>query len=149
MIREYIHKLEGVAATEFALIVPVLVLMLIGMMDFGLYINAQMKMQHYARSAAEYVANGGELANIEADLLPGGPNAPDTVNDFSNLAFTSNLECECDGGVSVSCDGTCDADEYMRTFVDITVQMNYETLFPYPGLPDSINLAGSARRQIQ
>lgn len=144
----YIKDRTAVAAVEFALIVPILALLLIGLIDFGLYINAEMKLENMARAATEYVRNGGDEANVTADILGFGETA-DGVNSFDDIVLTTATTCECDDGVVADCSGTCDDDGYMRQFFVINLDLDYVPLFPYPGLPSSIALNGHARLQTQ
>ena len=149
LLNTYIIKEQAVAAVEFALIVPVLALLMIGLMDFGLYINAEMKLENMARAAAEYVANGGDSDNIQNDVIAYGY-PPDSVNSFDDITIITATTCECDDGEAVDCSGTCDTDSgYMRQFFAVELDLQYTTVFPYPGLPDSIQLIGHARLQTQ
>jgi Flp pilus assembly protein TadG len=140
---------EAVAATEFALIVPILALLMIGLMDFGLYINAEMKLENMARAAAEYVIRGGDEADITTDVLSFAY-MPDSVNSIDDIVVTTATECECDDGEAVACDTSCvGGTGYMRQFYHVDLELQYTTVFPYPGLPDSITLVGTARMQMQ
>ena len=145
----YIKDKAGVAAVEFALIVPILAFLFIGLVDFGMYINAEMKLENMARAASEYVRNGGDEDNLTADILAFGETA-DGVNDFDDITITTSTVCECDDGVEVDCAGSCNAGTgYMRQFFIVDLDMDYQPIFPYPGLPDSISLNGNARLQTQ
>ena len=57
-MNQFIKDKSGVAATEFALIAPVFLLLLIGVIDYGVYMNNVMHLENTARSAAQYVVQG-------------------------------------------------------------------------------------------
>ena len=135
------------AATEFALIAPIILLVLIGMVDAGLYINTQMKLENAARAAAEFVYLGGDVADIEQSVLAQTDFADAETGALNNVTASADFVCECSGGVAASCDGGCDG--YTRRFVEVVLSMKYKTIFPYPGLPDVIDLKGSVRYQVQ
>lgn len=68
----------GGAVVEFALIMPVLVALLVGMLTTGLALNEQIQLTHAAREAARYgstvpasttFASGGWATNVERVLL--------------------------------------------------------------------------------
>lgn len=147
-VRNFIENTKGVAAVEFVLIAPILLLLLIGLIDFGLYINAKMKLENMARASSEYVRNGGDPDNLTADVLSYGF-AADSANDFDDITITTTNICECDDNEETDCTAGCTGDGYMREFVIINLDITYNTLFPYPGLPSSIDLNGNARMQIQ
>ena len=47
---------RGAAAVEFALLLPVLVILLLGIIDFGLYYYNNLQLTHAARDAARYLS---------------------------------------------------------------------------------------------
>lgn len=147
-ILNYLKNTKAVAAVEFVLIAPILILLLIGLIDFGLYINAEMKLENMARASSEYVRNGGDPGNLTADVIAFGE-AADTLNNFDDLTITTTSVCECDDGAETVCSDGCASNGYMREFIEINLDMTYSTIFPYPGLPSNLELNGHARMQIQ
>lgn len=57
---------RGAAAVEFALILPILVLILFGVIEFGGVYNAQLMLTGAAREAAREMTVGGVLADAES-----------------------------------------------------------------------------------
>lgn len=53
---------EGAAAVEFALVLPILVLLLFGIIQFGIVYDAQLTITHAAREGARMAAVGGDVA---------------------------------------------------------------------------------------
>ena len=69
-------KTRGQALVEFALVLPVLTLLLAGFWDLGRVVLANDALNHAAREAARYaIVHGGSSANP----CPVGPAAPDAV----------------------------------------------------------------------
>lgn len=60
------QKDHGAAAVEFALVLPALLLLLCGIIDFGRAYNAQITLTHAAREAARVWALGGTTAETTA-----------------------------------------------------------------------------------
>lgn len=58
-LTRYIKNNRGQALVEFALIIPVLLLLVVGVMEFGLVINQYMVMAEAAREGARSAALGG------------------------------------------------------------------------------------------
>jgi Flp pilus assembly protein TadG len=50
---------RGAAAVEFALVLPLLLVLLLGIIDFGLYFYNDLQLTHVARDAARYLSVGG------------------------------------------------------------------------------------------
>jgi Flp pilus assembly protein TadG len=139
---------EGAAAVEFAMIVPVLVILVLGVVDYGTFINEKMKLQDLSRTVVQYVAQGG----ADADVMTAIVETSDFYNKAKANGQTVNVdtaqECECAGGVSISCNSVCvGAGDYIRYFYTATVDSTYEPIFVYPGLPSSIKLVGYSRMQ--
>ena len=63
-LSSFVQCQRGVAAVEFALIAPILLILLIGVFDFGMFINTQMRLENLSRSIAEYIIQGGEEDHV-------------------------------------------------------------------------------------
>lgn len=55
------HRLSGQALVEFALVLPLLMLLIFGIISYGLYINANVTVQEAARIGARTLALGNPL----------------------------------------------------------------------------------------
>ncbi len=143
-IRRWSKDESGVAATEFALIVPLLSLLLLGILDFGLYINQQMKIENAARASAEYIMRGGSADDIQTNIIS------QIVENDNGITVTTTSVCECGDGVTVDCDapGDC-ADGYARQYQEVRLNQTYDAIFGFPGLTDNLELSGAARVQVQ
>lgn len=149
ILRSYLNNRDGVAATEFALIVPTLLILMIGVADFGFYINTTMKLESTSRAAAEYILKGGDEDSVQTDVI-NQTNMGFGSEELAAMQLSTEFVCECRDGEEVECTGgTCDAGDYRRRFVNVAITMPYETLFPYPGLPEDVNLAGRVRLQME
>ena len=100
LIRDRISREEGVAAVEFALILPVLALMLFGILEFGRVWSQYQVFQGAAREGArcaavqatefsdceiqpaiDHAAEPYDPTNQPADVLIGGANRPEGCTD--------------------------------------------------------------------
>ena len=146
-INAYCKDNTGIAAVEFALVAPSLVLMMVGAIDFGMYLNYQIKMENSARAAVEYVLQGGSINNIESDVIT-AENMSLTEDQMEELDITAEYVCECESGEEVSCssENACnDPGDYMRQFISVEFTYGYNTIAPYPGLPETMNIKGKLR----
>jgi len=142
-MKKFLINLEGIAAAEFALMAPFLLFMLIGMFDYGIFMNTAMKMENTAMAAAQYIVQGGDEENLTADVF-----------GLSGLGLTEdNVEVahfyECEDSSAVEEGSYCGTGDYLRDYVQVTVSLEYETLIPFPGIWDSINLEESVRLQYR
>ncbi len=56
--RPLVERQKGAAAVEFALVLPLLLIILVGIIDFGLYFYNDLQLTHVARDAARYLSVG-------------------------------------------------------------------------------------------
>lgn len=135
---------DGNVAVEFALVLPMLILIFAGVVDFGRAVYDRMALETAARGAVQYArqnpadATGIQLAALSAGGLP----ATATVDALQ-------VFCECPDGSSIGCGTVCASGEPLLRFLSVTVREDFETLFPYPGVPSPLALAGSATIRVQ
>lgn len=133
---------SGAGAVEFALLAPVLILLLVGTVDIGFYVLDRMMVQNTAHAAAEYVTLAQSDDNVQTVA------AEAYGRDISNLVVQSRFNCECADGVAQACPLDCGADDVARRFVTVNVSGDFSTLFPYPAVPDPVTLQGFARMRV-
>jgi len=75
---------RGAAAVEFALVLPVLVLLLFGIIEFGLVFDAQLTITHAAREGARVASVGGNVASAVAAQTSGLTGVTYTLTPVTN-----------------------------------------------------------------
>lgn len=140
--RNFFSDQSGASAVEFALVSPILIFMLVVTIDAGFYIKERMQLQNAAQAAAEYVAQAQDDANVQtvADEVYAG--------DFATVTLTSEFSCECSDGVAQQCPVSCGSEDYQRRFVTVTAARDYEPLFPYPLVSQSLDLQAAIRVRV-
>jgi Flp pilus assembly protein TadG len=144
--QDCVHDGSGIAAIEFAVIAPVLILIFICLADLGLGISAKMQVDNAAQYGAQYaLTNGYNASAITA--------AVKNSSDMSNLNVAPALICGCPGqnGVlpRISCVSPCADGSTPGSYARVSVTHTYVTLLPYPGLPSSFNLASQSTVRLQ
>jgi Flp pilus assembly protein TadG len=75
---------RGAAAVEMALVLPVLVLLVLGIIDFGRVFNAQQTLTYAARSGARVMV----LQNSSSAAITAAQNASSTLGALPSSSFT-------------------------------------------------------------
>ena len=91
---------RGAAAVEFALLAPVLVMLLLGIMEFGRAYNAQVSLTSAAREAVRVMA----ISNNQAAARTAAKNTAVSINPGlgdSNIAFSAP-SCSPDAQMTVT-----------------------------------------------
>lgn len=133
---------QGASLVELALVLPLLMLLLIGAVDFGRAFYLAMEISGAAQAGAEYgTQNPTDTTGIAAAAQVDAPDVP-------FLAVTTpTYGCECsDGtGFSSNCTNTpsCPSSNVVYR-VTVRVSATYTPWFPWPKVPSSISLSSSA-----
>jgi Flp pilus assembly protein TadG len=99
MLRRIGHR--GIAATEFALVAPVLLLLLLGTFDAANLVQTTIQLERATRAGAQLAAaDSSNLSAIRQQVIAAWPEL--TLEDVPLPVHA----CECTG-VVVACGGTC------------------------------------------
>ncbi|MGZ9096955.1 MAG: TadE/TadG family type IV pilus assembly protein [Micavibrio sp.] len=148
-IKSYLFENRGIAAVEFALVVPILFTLMVGALDFGSFMNMQMRLENLSRSVAEYLLQGGEEDNAWEDVIVSSGHFGNTEDLESRMTLTIAQVCVCDDGEDMSCDNDCGTGEYKRHFFEVDIEMNYSPILPTLGIADNLVTRGSTRLQSE
>lgn len=141
VMRKFIRTESGVSAVEMALVAPVLMIIFMGLVDYGIAIFSKMELTSSVRSGAQYaLINSSNMAAIQTTVSNSSNLTP------ANLSVTLPYEtCECsDGTLDASCSVTCSANT-LRHYVVISATYTYVPFF----LPNDIVLSSSSTIRIQ
>lgn len=122
----------GGAAVEFALILPILILMLAGIADLGKMVYIRSVLESAARAGAQAsFADPSATATIETAVQ-----TSITASGITNVVTPSAVEsCQCSDSTSVDCTtGTC-ATGTVRHFVTVTATTTYTPMINITNLP--------------
>lgn len=136
---------SGLAAVEFAMIVPILAFMFVAIADLGIGIYTDMQVSNAAQYGTEYALIHG----YDADKIQ---NAIRNASNLSGLAVSPSQFCGCpDSGrvVKTSCSANCNDGASAGTYAEISVSDNYATMIPYPGLPSVFALSAHSTARLQ
>ena len=138
-------KRSGTALVEFALVSPLLLLLLAGALDYGMALRTATSVAAAARAGAQYgslsASNVADTAGIRAAAVNAAP-------DVKSLTVTSSRACQCSGGGAVSCSGSC-AGGKMMVYVQVTAKATAATIFKYAGLGFSGATSSQASMRAQ
>ncbi len=134
----------GTAMVELAVVLPVLILLAIGVMDYGRVFFTSIAVSNAARAGAEW---GAQRLGVNSDKFT-------EMADFAKLEgaqagtinVTANRTCRC-GVTEVPCSTTADCGGGYgppAEFVNVTASKSVPLLIRYPGLRSSIDISRTA-----
>ena len=115
---------RGNTAVEFALMLPVFLLLLGGLIEFGVAMYAASSLEGAARAGAQYAfAAGLDKPGIEAAVKNASSIAPE------KLTVASSMSCEC-AGAAATCGNECASGSLPFKFVTVQVTSTNDPWFP-------------------
>ena len=137
---------RGTATVEFALMAPLILLLLAGVLDYTMLMRSAIAVADAARAGAKYgsltSANASDTAGMQSAALNAAP-------DIGGLTATAAKVCKCSDGSTVTCGtGTC-ASGTVRVYVQVTAQTTVNALFSYSQLPFTGAVSSTACMRAQ
>ena len=137
---------RGSTVIEFALLAPVLLLMVVGAIDIGTFINQKMQLQSAARAGAQFAIQSDDTISDTAGILNATQLASEL--DFTGVTVETTQFCACSDGVefavdkSGSCIGGCALGETPGLYVRVNVTGNFTPLLPIAGISNLVSSKG-------
>ena len=141
---------QGVSTIEFAVVAPVIALLVIGMIDFGMGLWEEMQVSNAAQAGAAYASINSwnatvsqiETAVTSATSLSGlSPSpAPSTVCGCPTSTGSALTQ--------VTCGTTCADGSVAGHYWIINAEASYSTILPYPGLSNPMTLSATTYARL-
>jgi Flp pilus assembly protein TadG len=149
---------SGQSLVEVALLTPLLLLLLIGVIEMGRFAYIGILVGNAAKAGAAYASQSLEdaspslVANVQAAVN----------NDFQNnlssapaLTVQITNSCGCDSGgaiTSAACNGTltagtCTAGHWV-VMATVTCTGTFNALFKFPGIPKTLTISRTANMRV-
>jgi Flp pilus assembly protein TadG len=143
----------GNAAIEFALLAPILALLICGLADIGGAVNLATKLDSAARAGAVYA---GVYPTDTDGITQAAKDGTSDGNMSISLSSSSEASsgaayCTCGSSTATTilCStGTCTG-SVKNVFVTVTTTQTYSPILPYGGVFGSLSMSGKATVQVQ
>jgi Flp pilus assembly protein TadG len=139
---------RGSGFLEAALILPLMLLMCCGVMDFARVVYAGVEVANAARAGVQFGAlTPGNSGNTAGMVSAAQADAADLGS--SNVTATASNFCACTGVTgTVSCSTTC-VGATPNGYVSVTANYTFNTVVTYPGVPSQVVLSRTAKMRVQ
>ena len=146
LVRLLVQQRDGVAAVEFAMLTPFLLLMAACTMDLGIGFYRKMQVQ----SAADAGAATATIVGFDADAISRAITSASSLAVGATPPPRSYCGCpELSGIAEVGCATTCPGPSPAGTYVSASAQWIYNPLFAYPGIGAEITFRTTAVVRIK
>lgn len=143
------HARDGVAAVEFALVAPLLILLLGGAVSFGDALRVRIAVGNAARAGASWA----QLNGFDANGIAAAARAATALTDVGVTATASAASCTnpaslllAPAGAAALCPATGTPP---GTYVSIATTVAYTYIIPLPGLPTTTTISGAAVARVR
>ena len=139
---------SGGSLIETALLTPVLLLLVLGVGDFGRIMYHGITLGNAARAGASHGVHSVARLTDGAGIKTA---AEQDAQDIGAITVGSQLICECAGGAVVTCGTTsCGGYGAPKAFVEVTATTTFTPISAVlPGIPGTSNLTRTARMRAQ
>jgi hypothetical protein len=142
----------GGPAVEFAIIAPVLLLMIAGMIDYSFYIGTRIELEQALRAGAQYALKDfTDTATITSAVV----NATDLTPLSVSYDPTTDSFCECPDGTPNICPGNssytgCAGGERPGLFITISGSTTFDPMFAdLPGLAANMTVSQQLTMRVR
>jgi Flp pilus assembly protein TadG len=135
---------QSSSLVELALVMPMLVLLMVGAIDFGQAYYVSIEVTSAAEAGASYgVLNLTDTAGMASAALLDAADVP-------TMTATATWGCECSDGTNatVSCATTPTCTANLVDYVDVNTSVAFQPMLTYPGIPSSLALKGHSRMRV-
>jgi len=137
---------RGTSLLEMALLTPVLVLLLLGIIDVGRYAETAIVVANAARAGTQYgaqnFATAADSTGIENTAVS------DSQNVLTASQVTPYVLCGCAStSLSTTCPATCSTGHPL-VYVQVIATGTFKPLISYPGIPSPITITGKSEMRV-
>ncbi len=160
--RPFFLDVAGAVAVELGVLAPLLVILAVGIVDFGNLLNNDQALAAAARIGAQYARNS-TFCQTGIQVL-NTPQVSTTCRDGIRLAMTNSmnysgaltfpasfpLTCECDDATAIACTSSCAAAARPapnRVFITVSASQSFTPMIAWPGMQSAINGGTEIRLQ--
>jgi len=140
---------NGQAMLELVLVLPILLMLTLGVIEFGRAAYYDIAVADAARAGAQFASQSMADAYDQGSITQAALNNSQLDTGVGLTVFPPAISCACPGGGVLG--GTCPASGCAYPIVYVTVTTNYtlNPLFTYPGISSTFNLNSSSTLPVQ
>jgi Flp pilus assembly protein TadG len=142
---------EGVSALEFGLLAPILAILIIGIVDFGVAIWQDMQVANAAEAGAAYASVNGW--NATASQIETAVTSATSLSTITAAPAPWVMSCGCPnanstGITEVACGTTCADGSQAGHYWVVNAQASYAMFLSYPGIGNPMTLSATAYARL-
>jgi Flp pilus assembly protein TadG len=149
MLRRRLRSERGAALVELALSTPLLVVMIVGAVDFARAFYTAMELTNAARAGAQFASRsvtGFDAGTTQSVAAAASPQIATYTVD------TPTQGCTCNTGATAtahSCTTACPAGQYLAVYITVTTRKAFSPVMRFPGVPSTVTIERTVTMRAQ
>ncbi len=144
-MRRFIRSQDGSSVVECALLAPVFVFLLIGLIETGRYCYFAILAAHAAHAGAQYGAQDTKTADDGSGMAYA---AREDAMYLSNWTVSATHLCSTNAAALATCSTSASLPTNTIYYVKVQVAGTFSSLLNYPGIPTNVAISGSAIMRV-
>ncbi|MGA8475622.1 MAG: TadE/TadG family type IV pilus assembly protein [Candidatus Cybelea sp.] len=143
----FLRSDKGTSLIEFAIVLPVLMFLLVGLIEFGRFGYDSILAANAARAGVQYGAQDTSTAIDSQGIINA---ATADGQHLSSWTVTPNHLCSVSGGTPQACSVATGSGPPTNTtyYVQVQVTGTFHPMLNYPGIPANVPVSGSAIMRV-
>lgn len=134
----------GQSLVELAITIPLLLLIVLGVVEFGQVAYTSIELSKAAMAGAQYGAQNGFTA-ADSTGIQGAASA--SAPNLAGLTVTSTFSCVCSDGTASTCQLTDCPNSHIEETVSVKTQYSMQPIIKLPSFASTFTLSGSASQR--
>ena len=137
---------RGQAIAELALLAPLMLVLVIGLIELGRYANFSIEVANAARAGVQYGAQNLVAANDTAGMQNAAlADAPDLS---STMTATAIHFCTCFNGATSTCQPADCPGSHRLLYVQVDTSQTFNSMLHFPGVLNTLQVKGHAVMRV-
>lgn len=156
-MRRTLDRRSGSALLELAVAMPILLMLVVGTVDFGRVYYKGMAVAQAARAGAEYAAQSVAKSIDTTGVRTAAENSvsSDLTLTDGDISLSRTCECATDAGAfsatspANTCTGNPCTGSHLVITVNVTAAKSFTTMINYPVIPHTVSITRSTKIRVQ
>lgn len=150
MNRKTCNSRRGSSFIEFALLLPLLGMIMVGAIDFARVFSAAMTTADATRAGVQYGVHSNVYSVNSVAIKQAAQR--DAVNLLTPMTVTNSTYCKCLNSAAtakLNCATVTCSEGAPQVYVEVLASNTFSTMFRFPGVPHTLEIQQSTRYRSQ
>ncbi|MGA8144035.1 MAG: TadE family protein [Candidatus Acidiferrales bacterium] len=143
-----IRESDGQSLLEFALLTPIILVLLVGVIEVGRFAYLSILTANAARAGVQYGAQSLTAASDGPGMAAAALNDAQNIPGMTVPVTRHFCSCASSSTAELPCPAICGLGDHALVYVQVQTNGTFTALFHYPGLPATFPVNGNAVMRV-